>query len=116
MSLPGRLIGIPRQRRHAGPRGGGAMTRSEQNGRASVRLVSLVTARVLRYVGSNPGTGTIDVRHDAHLSHRTQAWKVLTQLERDGMVASHRHGNARAWTPTPHGNAVLANFPQAVYA
>ena len=54
--------------------------------------------RCLRYVGAHPGCSGEDVRRALGFGHLSQASRLLTRLEREGLVARRRgRGGANAW-------------------
>jgi AcrR family transcriptional regulator len=54
--------------------------------------------RCLRYIGAHPGCSGEDVRRALGFGHLSQASRLLTRLEREGMVVRRRgRGGANAW-------------------
>lgn len=54
--------------------------------------------RCLRYVGAHPGCSGEDVRRALGFGHLSQASRLLTRLEREGLVVRRRgRGGANAW-------------------
>lgn len=68
------------------------------------------TARaVVRYVAEHPGSSNKAIAHGVEVWHLEQISRLLSRLERTGLLAKRAGGAGRpnAWTLTPYGQQVV---------
>jgi AcrR family transcriptional regulator len=93
----------------------GASPSSEGNPLEGIPMrVTYRTARVLRQIAERPGISNREVAEQAGVSDQGQMSKLLSRLERFGLVANtgegHARGEANAWTLTPVGVRVAQSI------
>jgi AcrR family transcriptional regulator/DNA-binding MarR family transcriptional regulator len=90
-----------------------AKTASSGGGRLLERLDMRLTYRTVRcllFIGEHPGSSNREIAQGAEVPDEGQASKLLTRLDRLGLIANtrpHGPGYPNYWTLTPHGKQVL---------
>jgi hypothetical protein len=84
--------------------------------RVPLRVLPRQAARCLVFVCEHPRSSGVEVQVGLGMRHLSQASRVLSKLEREGLVWTDRaRAVAHSWRLTARGEALVAQLPGGFY-